>query len=637
MNKNIITISILLILVLSVNNIMADNDVITNWHGTQESYYYPGTMSVGELPMGYNDLFAGSGECLQCHNSMVNSQGESVSIISDWRSTMMANAARDPFWRAKVSHEGIVNPQHKEVLENVCTRCHAPTGNENAHYNGQTLYSIADMVGDPLAMDGVQCTVCHQITDESLGNYSGTFLIGTEKIIWGPYTNPFGNPMVSHTGYTPAHGSQITDSELCASCHTLITNSVDNNGNLTGNQFVEQAVYHEWLNSSFPDNDQSCQSCHVPRIDDPVVISTMPPWLDARTPFGQHHFAGANTFMLNMIKENGDELGVTATDVQFDSTIARNYRMLQNNSLSSNIVVVNRTIDSVFIDLDLVNMAGHKFPAGYPSRRVFVEFIVTYGSDTIFHSGEFDTNGNLLMEDTSYEPHYNMINEEDQVQIYELVMGDINYEVTTVLERANFQLKDNRIPPVGFTTGFYTYDTVPIIGEAYIDVDFNKDNGNEGTGADILHFHISTGGNTGLLNIKANVYYQTVNPKWLNEMFAHSSDEIDLFKDFYNAADKTPVLVNQIETTSNYTKIINNQRFQVTTYPNPTTGKVYINSEEDIKMLTVFTSDGKQIDSFNISGLGSQHIILDLPNQKGLYFIVMQSVNSKQVEKIIVK
>jgi len=637
MKKPISWISILLIVFVYSNNLKADEGNVTKWHSTQQSYYYPGNMEVEELPMGFNDLFAGSGECLQCHNSMVNSQNESISIIADWRSTMMANAARDPFWRAKVSHEGIVNPQHKEALENVCTRCHAPAGNENAHYNGQALYSIADMVEDPLAMDGVQCTVCHQITEESLGNYSGTFLIGTEKITWGPYENPITGPMVNHTGYTPTYGSQITDSELCASCHTLITNSVDNNGNITGNQFVEQAVYHEWLNSSFPDNDQSCQSCHVPRIEDPVVISNMPPWLDARTPFGQHHFAGANTFMLNMIKDNGDELGVTATDVQFDSTIARNYRMLQNNSLSSNIEIIDRTLDSVFINLSLVNMAGHKFPAGYPSRRVFVEFVVTADSDTIFHSGEFDSDGNLIFEDTSYEPHYTVINSEDQVQVYELVMGDINYDVTTVLERANFQLKDNRIPPTGFTTGFYTYDTVPIIGYAFNDVNFNKDSGNEGTGSDILHFHISTLGNTGLLNIKANVYYQTVNSKWLNEMFSHSSEEIDLFKDFYNAADKTPVLVNQVETISNYTAINNNHELELSTYPNPTSGRVFINSTEDIQSVSVFTYSGQQIEDFDISGIGTQLIIFDLPIQKGLYIAVIESVTSRQVQKIIVK
>ena len=637
MKFNTFTLFTVFFLFFFSNNIFADNDLKSNWHSNQESYYYPGTMSVGELPMGYNDLFAGSGECLQCHNSMVNSQGESVSIIADWRSTMMANAARDPFWRAKVSHEGIVNPEHREVLENVCTRCHAAAGNENAHHNGQALYSIADMVEDPLAMDGVQCTVCHQITEESLGNYSGTFVIGTDKITWGPYESPFANPMINHTGYTPAHGNQITDSELCASCHTLITNSVDNNGNLTGNQFVEQAVYHEWLNSNFPDNDQSCQSCHVPRLEESVVISSMPPWLEGRTPFGQHQFAGANTFMLKILKDNADELGVTANDVQFDSTIARNYRMLQNRSLTSDIVVVNRTLDSVFLELDLINMAGHKFPAGYPSRRVFVELIVTAGNDTIFHSGEFDSDGNLLDEDTSYEPHYNVIVTEEQVQIYELVMGDINYEVTTVLERANFPLKDNRIPPTGFITSFYSYDTVPIIGNAFTDVDFNKIFGEEGSGADILHFHIPTFGNTGLLNISASIFYQTVNAKWLAEMFSHTSDEIDLFKDFYNAADKTPVLVKHVETSSNYTSIEDNADIEVIAFPNPTTGRVYINLEEEIKSIVVFNMQGERVKIDNIFDLKSQQVTLEMPQQKGVYFVVIQTDNVKTTQKVVVR
>ncbi len=126
-----------------------------------------------ELPTGFNELFAGSGECALCHSDMVNSQGESISIVDDWRSSMKANAARDPFWRAKVSHEGLVNPGHAEVLEDVCTKCHAPMGHFNAHHNGQPLYSIEEMENDPLAMDGVSCTACHQITDESLGIIQG--------------------------------------------------------------------------------------------------------------------------------------------------------------------------------------------------------------------------------------------------------------------------------------------------------------------------------------------------------------------------------------------------------------------------------------------------------------------------------
>jgi len=305
--------------------------------------------------------------------------------------------------------------------------------------------------------------------------------------------------------------------------------------------------------------------------------------------------------------------------------------------LSSDIEIINRTVDSVFIDLDLVNTAGHKFPAGYPSRRVFVEFVVISGTDTIFHSGEFDNDGNLLNEDISYEPHFNMINDEDQVQIYELVMGDINYEVTTVLERANFPLKDNRIPPNGFTTSFYSYDTIPIIGNAYADVDFNKNNGYEGSGADVLHFHIPTFGNTGLLYITASIYYQTVNAKWLAEMFSHTSDEIDLFRGFYDSADKTPVLVKHVETTSNYTSVEDNMDIEIVAFPNPTMGSLYIKSTEEIKSIVIFNLQGERIKINDLLGLESQQITLEMPQQKGVYFVVIQTVNSKQTLKIVVK
>ena len=70
-----------------------------------------------ELPNGFNDLFAGSGECALCHENITNEQGESISISDDWRSSMMANAAKDPFWKAKVSHETLVNPGHAEALD----------------------------------------------------------------------------------------------------------------------------------------------------------------------------------------------------------------------------------------------------------------------------------------------------------------------------------------------------------------------------------------------------------------------------------------------------------------------------------------------------------------------------------------
>jgi len=602
----------------------------TRKHKRHSSYMQDG----GALPKGFNDLFAGSGECLLCHNSQVNEQGESVSIIADWRSTMKANAAHDPLWQAKVSHEGLVNPEHKEALENICTRCHAPVGNHNAHHNGQALYSMAEMQADPLAMDGVQCTVCHQITENSLGNFSGQVEIGTEKEIWGPYEDPFTNPMINNTGYTPTYGNHINDSRLCGSCHTLLTNTVDLNGNLTGTEFVEQAIYQEWENSDHSTIGNSCQNCHVPRIDDLVKISVMPPWLEPRTPFGMHQFAGANVFMSRLLLDFGGQLGVTASESQFDSTIARSTRMLQQRTLDIALSEEARTEDTLFISLFLQNKAGHKFPAGYPSRRAFIELVAsTDEGETIFLSGETDEDFNLLDEDPEFENHFAMINSEDQVQIYEMVMGDVNGDVTTVLERASEQLKDNRIPPVGFSTSHFSYDTVKIVGDALNDADFNYESGNEGSGSDRLRFHIPLDGYGGNINITAKVYYQTINDKWLEHMFTYNSEEIDLFRSIYDEANKTPVLVGSRDIISLATS--DDERFmeELTIFPNPATNSLNLNfNAQEVRHLSIFKLNGELLAEIPLDK-NEKGLLVDVSPWSGILVLKFDAGDNKQVTR----
>jgi hypothetical protein len=51
------------------------------------------------------DYFVSAGNCAFCHTGLLDEQGKDVSIDSHWRSTMMANAARDPYYRATVRSE----------------------------------------------------------------------------------------------------------------------------------------------------------------------------------------------------------------------------------------------------------------------------------------------------------------------------------------------------------------------------------------------------------------------------------------------------------------------------------------------------------------------------------------------------
>lgn len=614
--------SLLLIIVIAFVSFSYRNAPTT----VKKIQFHPENFLSTELPNGYNDLFAGSGECAFCHQDIATNSGTDVSISDDWRSTMMANSAKDPFWRAKVSHEILTVPQNQEILESTCTKCHAPAGNKNAHFLGQTGYSIAEMVEDPIALDGVTCTVCHQIPLESMGNNSGNFLVGEDHQIWGPYSfEVFAMPMFNHTGYTPTYGSQIHDSRLCASCHTLITNTVDMEGNFTGGTFVEQAVFHEWQNSIYPESGTTCQSCHLPQTEEGTVISSRPPWFDVeRIPFGKHELAGANVFMLNLLKDNAATLGVTATDDQFDRTISRTLDMLQQKTLESNLYEINRTEDTLFMALELTNKAGHKFPSGYPSRRAFVSFmVISETNDTLFHSGKMNESFQLIHENEDYEPHYDLINTEDQVQVYEMVMGDVNGDVTTVLERADIHLKDNRLPPVGFTSEHFVYDTVQIAGEALNDENFNKtEAGEEGSGKDLIFFHVPVEGNASDLTVVAKVYYQTVSSKWLDEMFSHSSEEIDAFKGFYEVADKTPVLVNETAVVSSLTATEDIEKIEgLTLYPNPSGRSFFIESTKyDIDRIALFSINGQTV-PFDYNKTSSKAYTIVPGIQKGLLLL----------------
>jgi len=573
------------------------------------------------LPTGYNDLFAGSGECLMCHNSMQDSQGNDLSIIGWWKSSMMANAAKDPFWRAKVSYETIINPELQVEIETTCTKCHGPQGNFNAQHNGQGHYSLAEMYADPLANDGVSCTVCHQIMEESHGNFSANIIFNEDHQIYGPYSDIFPNPMINNTGYTPVYSSHIKDSELCANCHTLLTPTVDLNGQLTGTEFVEQSVYQEWKNSESFQNGVSCQDCHLPEIEEPIVISTMPPWLDGQSPFGKHELVGANVFMLKMLRDNADDLELSANPEDFDATIARTLTKLQELSIGLDLEIIDRDEDSLYLQLDIQNYAGHKIPSGYPSRQVFVQLEVKNSeNETIFLSGALDENHQIIFEDEAYEPHYSMINQEDQVQIYQMVMSNVEGQVTTTLLQADHALKDNRLPPIGFSTEHPSYDTIQIIGTASSDPSFNPNN----QGGDHILYHIPIHEYMGEIQIEAKVYYQTVGSKWLEDMFNESSEEIDAFENMYNGADKSPVLMKYSTVISQATSLFEPQT-QAFLYPNPNNGIVYLSNDETWESVKIYKSNGELIREI----YQDVNKTINLPDESGVYFIQLAKVSTE--------
>lgn len=598
--------------------------------------------NLSDYPDTVNTLFAGSGKCFGCHGydpeglTSRDENGNDVNVSDAWAATMMANAAKDPFWRAKVSHEVTVNPDHQLDLESTCTKCHAPLGHFNAIHNGQSHYSIADMLMDSIALDGVSCSACHQLDTAMIGlDFSGNLIYDTTKTIFGPYQNPFSPPMQGLVGFDVVYDHKISTSLACATCHTLITQSANTDGDYTGTEFVEQATYHEWTNSIY-DQDatrQECQSCHVPRIEDEVALALDYSFVGGRSPFGKHEFSGANIFMLKLMKDNIEALGINASEVNYDSTITRTERLLRDCTLVLNLQELDRSADSVYYALRIENKAGHKFPSGYPSRRATVQFIVkNEAGDTLFFNGEFDEEFEVVGHSLPYESHHASINNEEDVQIYEMVFADSEGNKSTILERGYSILKDNRLAPKGFTSDHFSYDTVAVFGEALSDIDFNYEDDNEGSGSDIIYFTVGLDGYTGPLNTRARIYYQTAPPAWMTEMFEHETEEILAFKTMFDNADRSPFLIREARLDSVTLAIDEVENIEFSIYPNPSDGIVFINSDyQGNYSIEVYSLSGKLLDRVN----NSKKLVL--PEEKGVYILRILFDGEKESIKRIVR
>ena len=638
-------------------------------HALPEHFHSDAFRSAyGGLPDTTNSLFTGSGKCAGCHgvdpNHFANIAGQQypavpmpggwqVNPTDDWRSTLMANSAKDPFWRAKVSHEVANNPAHQLELEDKCTSCHAPMGHFAAHFDGAAHYTMAELAHDSLALDGVSCNACHQQSPVGIGSSFSGELSFDAGVLYGPYGGSknepalYDLPMITYVGFIPQYGAHIAQSESCAGCHSLVTSTVDLDGNPTGAQYIEQATYHEWLNSRYaPDSwngapnalRQECQGCHMPRITDPVVISSGYSFLEPRSPFGLHYLVGGNSAMLRLMRNRIDVLGLTASEAQFDSTIARTERMLREETVDLDIDATWGIGGPAEIGVKLTNKVGHKFPSGYPARRSWIEVEVRNPAtgEVVFHSGKVASNGHSIegTDDgglTSWEDHHDLIEDASDVQIYELVIADVTGTPTNLLERAAETLKDNRLVPLGFSVEHSAYDTTEVVGAAYTDSDFNRfADGSEGSGTDLTLYRVweAAGLDVSSLDVTVRVWYQSMPPRWVAPMFATATPEIAAFEPMFWEDGAYPVVIAEEEFTlvSTGTSRLA-PTASATVFPNPTSdGRVEVRLDgpgtAEYAIWEVYDASGTRVRAGAVPPHGRWTITL--PGAPGAYILKVQ-------------
>jgi hypothetical protein len=499
--------------------------------------------------------FQTSDRCLACHNGLTTPSGKDVSIGFDWRSSIMANSARDPYWQASVRREGIDHPESKAMIEDECAACHMPIARYQAKIEGRLggVFAHLPFDRDPKknasAEDGVSCAVCHQITKDKLGtkeSFNGGFVIGTPQSKddhpeFGPYVIENGQVHIMQTsteGFRPTeNAAHIRDSALCATCHTLYTKALGPGGKELG-LFPEQVPYLEWQHSDYV-NKNSCQSCHMPELQENAPVSAVLGVL--RSGVHQHTFVGANFFVLKLLSLHRADLSVTAMPTELDVESQRTIDFLQSRTARVTIRNVDVAASTLQMDVSVENLTGHKFPTAYPSRRAWLH-VVVHDRDgrTVFESGALNPDGSIQGNDSDedaarFEPHYREIKSSDEVQIYEPILKDADGHVTTGLSNAVGYLKDNRLLPSGFQKQTAEKD-IAVAGDAADDPNFTD-------AGDVVRYSVPLGDAQGPFQVDVELLYQPIGFRWAHNLASYNAMETRRFVGYYDASSKETAIV----------------------------------------------------------------------------------------------
>jgi uncharacterized repeat protein (TIGR01451 family) len=477
----------------------------------------------------------------------------SAPIYDTWQGSLMGQAGRDPLMWAALE---IANRDASNSGE-YCLRCHTPKGWLEGYSQPSDGSSLS-----PADLDtSVGCAVCHRMVEpdpvdgnldeasaydqsvrRALGSKPPLDHVGSAMLILDLLDNrrgPFslGVNFTYHpnkTYQTDYLGRSQTDfvkrSSLCGTCH-----NVDNPilawdparqqywPNSTGQPapsfaqgqlFEVETTYTEWLNSQYASTGVfapqfagakpggmvgACQDCHMPRATGKAADDVLDPLFRDCTTTGclpVHDFVGGNTWTPQLLLDSRWRLNGLAYQAFLTPVVNRARSMLQRSasllvSLEGNIATVR-----------VYNQTGHKLPTGYAEgRRMWINLKA------------YDAAGNLVYESGRYDPSTGVLQPDANLKVYEIKQG-ITPELAAVLNLPagesfhfvlnNTVIKDNRIPPRGFSQAALERRGLQPVGATYVPGQYWDD-----TVYDLSAY-------PGVVRIFVTLYYQTASKEYVD-------------------------------------------------------------------------------------------------------------------------
>jgi len=217
----------------------------------------PGTQPEDGVSLDLN------GDCDQCHED----SGVGVSIVSDWRGSMMSHAGRDPLYWATVA----IAEQDFDGAGDLCIRCHTMSG----WLGGESTPTDGSALSEANAAEGVGCEVCHVMTNpddsEFIGVQNAPFIAndgvaspdteghyGSAQLsMWGSNERfgPYGDANAKHKW---DQSQFIRSVDFCGSCHDVSNPVVGDLAPNHGAQIPLTSGFDGQLDT--PDNERNIES-----------------------------------------------------------------------------------------------------------------------------------------------------------------------------------------------------------------------------------------------------------------------------------------------------------------------------------------------------------------------------------------
>ncbi len=470
---------------------------------TQADFFLPGTQPnhlVDDIP---NPI-----DCNICH---------SAPIYDQWRGNMMSQAGRDPLMWAALAVANVDAPGAGDY----CLRCHTPKGwleGRSHPADGSALH------GQDIG-SGVACEICHRMvdpvastTDQAVAidaairaaltatvptshTSSAMMIVDPQDRRRGPFELAATFPYHSayRTDFLGQSVDPVTESRLCGTCHNLDNPALSwdaGRGQYWPNDtdqaapsfekddlFPIERTYDEWLNSAYattgvyaprfagekPDGVvRSCQDCHLRRATGTAADAAFNPIERDCANTGclpEHDMMGGNSWTPQLLQDERWRLHSAGEAAYLDDALLRARDMLDKAATISVTMTTSGT-ERVAV-VRVTNETGHKLPTGYPEgRRMWLNLTA------------FDGNGNLVYESGAYDPATGVLNQDADVKVYEVKQG-MTPDFAALVGRpagASFHfvlnntiVKDNRIPPRGYTQAAFDRPGLRPVGATYVD------------------------------------------------------------------------------------------------------------------------------------------------------------------------